>query len=175
VRHDGREIGRSVNCRHGVHPNTSLKKQGHGRCSAWGGLREQDLLCGDGGFFGHRAGIGATDCLAVFGNHLPDLGNAFTALGLAPHAVKETGRSAYALSERLLDLLLIKSVADADIHDRLNPADDALMIRAVENECQSLYWPGIVGSPGARSWPSIQCLVYVPVPNTLPVKSLAKC
>jgi hypothetical protein len=54
------------------------------------------------------------------------------------------------LRERLLDLLLIKSVADADIHDDLNPADDALLDRAVENECQSLYSSGIAGSLEAR-------------------------
>jgi hypothetical protein len=129
-------------------------------------LRQHDLLGGEGGFFGRRASIGAAHCPAVFGNHLPDLGDALTALGLAPHAVKEAGRRAHALGERLLDLLLIKSVADADIHDRLNPADDALMVRAVENECQSLYSPGIVESPGARRSPSIQCLNYVPVPGS---------
>ena len=86
----------------------------------------------------------------MIGDHLPDIGDAFTALGLAPHAVKQAGCGAYALRERLLDLLLINSVADADIHDRLNPADDALIVRAVENECQSLYSPGIAGSLEAR-------------------------
>ena len=115
-----------------------------------------DLLGGDSGFFGRLAGVGASHRLTMLGDHLPDIGNAFTALGLAPHAVKEAGCCAYALRERLLDLLLIKPVADADIHDRLNPADDALMVRAVENECQSLYSPGIAGSLEARRPPSIQ-------------------
>jgi hypothetical protein len=125
---------------------------------------QRDLLGGDGGFFGHRAGISAAHRLAMFGNHLPDIGNTFPALGLAPHAVKEASRSANALGERLLDLLLINSVADADIHDRLNPADDALMVRAVENECQSLYSPGIVESPGALRSPSIRFFWSYPCP-----------
>ena len=142
----------------------ALKKQGHGRCSAWGGLRERNLLCGDGGFFGHRAGIGATDRLAVFGNHLPDIGNTFPALGLAPHAVEDASGRTNALLKRLLDLLLREPVADADIHDRLNPADDALMVRAVENECQSLYSPGIVESPGALRSPSIRFFWSYPCP-----------
>ena len=92
----------------------------------------------------------------MIGDHLPDIGNALTALGLAAHAVEKSGCGADALRERLLDLLLINSVADADIHDRLNPADDALIVRAVENECQSLYSPGIAGSPEARRPPPIQ-------------------
>ena len=115
-----------------------------------------DLFSGDGGFFGRLAGIGASHRLTMIGDHLPDIGNALTALGLAPHTVKKAGCRAYALRERLLDLLLINPVADADIHDRVNPADDALIVRAVENECQSLYSPGIAGSLEARRSPPIQ-------------------
>jgi hypothetical protein len=136
-----------------------------------------DLLGGDSGFFRRVAVTGASHRLTMIGDHLPDIGDAFTALGLAPHAVKEAGRRAHALGERLLDLLLIKSVADADIHDDLNPADDALLVRAVENECQSLYSPGIAGSPEARRPPPIQSFkicVSGLVPWILPSHSLAK-
>ena len=115
-----------------------------------------NLFGGDGGLFGRLASVGASHRLTMIGNHLPDIGNALTALGLAPHTVEESGSCAYAQRERLLDLLLIDSVADADIHDRLNPADDALIVRAVENECQSLYSPGIAGSLEARRPPPIQ-------------------
>ena len=115
-----------------------------------------DLLGGDSRFFRYVAVTGASHRLAMIGDHLPDIGNALTALGFAAHTVKESGCCAYALRERLLDLLLIDSVADADIHDRLNPADDALIVRAVENECQSLYSPGIAGSLEARRPPPIQ-------------------
>jgi hypothetical protein len=106
--------------------------------SGWGGFIRGDLLGGDGRFFGDCAGIGTFQRLAVIGNHLPHIGNAFSALGLAPHATEETGSSTHAPGDSLLDLLLIKPVADADIHDRSNPASDASVLKAVENECQSL-------------------------------------
>ena len=109
-----------------------------------------NLLGGDSGFFRRLAGVGASHRLTMIGDHLTDIGYAFPALGLAAHAVEEARCGANALGERLLDLLLIKSVADADIHDDLNPADDALLVRAVENECQSLYSSGITGSFEAR-------------------------
>ena len=56
-----------------------------------------NLLGGDGGFFRRVAVTGASHRLAMIGDHLPDIGDAFTALGLAPHAVKEAGCRAYAL------------------------------------------------------------------------------
>lgn len=124
--------------------------------SGTGRTVRKNSLGSDGGFFKRFAGVRASHRLAMIGDHLPDIGNAFPALRLAAHAVEESGCGADALRERLLDLLLIKSVADADIHDDLNPADDALIVRADENECQSLYSSGIAGSHGARGSPSIQ-------------------
>lgn len=106
------------------------------------------LLGGDSGLFRRLAGVGAGHRLAMIGDHLTDIGNAFPALRLAAHAVEEARCSANALRERLLDLLLIKSVADADIHDDLNPADDALIVRADENECQLLYSSASLGAMG---------------------------
>ena len=118
--------------------------------SVMGRTGREILFGGDSGLFRRLAGVGAGHRLAMIGDHLTDIGDAFPALGLAAHAVEEARCGANALGERLLDLLLIKSVADADIHDDLNPADDALLVRAVENECQSLYSSGIAGSLEAR-------------------------
>lgn len=114
--------------------------------SGTGRTIRENSFGGDGGFFKRFTGIGTSHRLAMIGDHLPDIGDAFSALRLAAHAVEESGGGADALRERLLYLLLVKSVADADIHDDLNPADDALIVRAGENECQSLYLSGIVGS-----------------------------
>ena len=50
------------------------------------------LLGSDSSLFRRVAVTGASHRLAMFGDHLPDIGNAFTALGLAPHAVEEAGR-----------------------------------------------------------------------------------
>jgi len=82
----------------------------------------------------------------MFGDHLPDIGNALTALGLAPHTVEESGCCAYALRERLLDLLLIEPVADADIHDRLNPADDALSLEQLRMSVNRFIHPASLGA-----------------------------
>jgi hypothetical protein len=133
-------------------------------------LRQRDLLGGEGGFFGRRASIGAAHCPAVFGNHLPDLGDALTALGLAPHAVKEAGRGAHALGERLLDLLLIKSVADADIHDRLNPADDAQWLEQLRMSVNRYIHPASLGALRlvVRHRSSLEVSVFGLVPWMLP-------
>lgn len=93
--------------------------------SRTGRTSRKNLLGSDSGFFKRFAGVGASHRFAMIGDHLPDIRNAFSALRLTAHAVEESGCGADALRERLLDLLLIKSVADADIHDRLNPADVA--------------------------------------------------
>jgi hypothetical protein len=82
----------------------------------------------------------------MIGDHLPDIGNALTALGLAPHTVKEAGGCAYALRERLLDLLLIESVADADIHDCLNPADDAPWLEQLRMSVNRYISPASLGA-----------------------------
>ena len=105
-----------------------------------------DLLGGDSGFFRRLAVIGASHRLTMIGDHLPDIGNAFTALGLAPHAVEEAGCCTYALGERLLDLLLINSVADADIHDRLNPADDAQWLEQLRMSVNRFIHPASLGA-----------------------------
>ena len=87
----------------------------------------EELLGRDGGFFGNGSGAGVRAGLrvAVVRHHLAHIGDAFPALRLAPHAGEEPRGRANAVGESLLDLLLGKSVADADIHDRLNPADVA--------------------------------------------------
>jgi hypothetical protein len=121
-----------------------------------GRTSRKNLLGSDSGFFKRFAGVGASHRLAMISDHLPDIGDAFPTLGFAAHAVEESGCGADALRERLLDLLLIKSVADADIHDDLNPADDALIVRAGENECQSLYSSGTAGRHETRRPPPIQ-------------------
>ena len=116
--------------------------------SRTGRTSRKNLLGSDSGFFKRFAGVGASHRFAMIGDHLPDIRNAFSALRLTAHAVEESGCGADALRERLLDLLLIKSVADADIHDDLNPADDALIVRADENECQLLYSSASLGAMG---------------------------
>jgi hypothetical protein len=105
-----------------------------------------DLLGGDSRFFRSVAVTGASHRLTMIGDHLPDIGNALTALGLASHAVKEAGCCAYALRERLLDLLLINSVADADIHDRLNPADDAQWLEQLRMSVNRYIHPASLGA-----------------------------
>jgi hypothetical protein len=105
-----------------------------------------DLLGSDSCFFRRVAVTGASHRLAMIGDHLPDIGHAFTALGLAPHAVEEAGCCAYALRERLLDLLLINSVADADIHDRLNPADDAQWLEQLRMSVNRYIHPASLGA-----------------------------
>ena len=106
----------------------------------------RDLLGSDSGFFRRVAVTGASHRLAMIGDHLPDIGNAFSALGLAPHTVKEAGCCAYALRERLLDLLLIEPVADADIHDRLNPADDAQWLEQLRMSVNRYIHPASLGA-----------------------------
>jgi hypothetical protein len=106
----------------------------------------EGLLGGDSGFFRHVAVTGASHRLAMIGDHLPEIRNAFTALGLAAHTVEEAGCCAYALRERLLDLLLIKSVADADIHDRLNPADDAQWLEQLRMSVNRYIHPASLGA-----------------------------
>ena len=104
------------------------------------------LLGGDSGLFRRLAGVGAGHRLAMIGDHLTDIGDAFPALGLAAHAVEEARCGANALGERLLDLLLIKSVADADIHDRLNPADDAQWLEQLRMSVNRYIHPASLGA-----------------------------
>ena len=135
-----------------------------------------DLFSGDGGFFGRLAGIGASHRLTMIGDHLPDIGNALTALGLAAHTVKEAGCCAYALRERLLDLLLVNSVADADIHDRLNPADDAQWLEQLRMSVNRYIHPASLGALRlvVRHRSSLEVSVLGLVPWMLPPQSLAK-
>jgi hypothetical protein len=136
----------------------------------------ESLLGSDSGLFRRVAVTGASHRLAMIGDHLPDIGDAFTALGLAPHAVEEAGCCAYALRERLLDLLLINSVADADIHDRLNPADDAQWLEQLRMSVNRYIHPASLGALRlvVRHRSSLEVSVFGLVPWMLPPQSLAK-